>query len=157
MAGTKVKYRKTGKGSQLPQKGLAAKVALVEKSNARAELPDFKPGDTVRVQVKIKEGEKERVQAYEGIVIARGGAGGSKSFVVRKISHGVGVERIFLEGSMKIAKVEVLESGRVRRAKLYYLRELVGKAAKVEREVETLAAQAASAAAKEAKKTETKK
>ncbi|MCM2279373.1 MAG: 50S ribosomal protein L19 [Oligoflexia bacterium] len=100
----------------------------------RADLPDFKAGDTVRVQVRIKEGEKERIQAYEGIVIAKNNKGASKSFTVRKISHGVGVERTFLESSPKVAKLEIVQTGKVRRAKLYYLRELEGKAAKVERE-----------------------
>jgi large subunit ribosomal protein L19 len=136
----------------MPLKGLAAKVAQVEKTTMGNKLPDYRAGDTVRVHVKIKEGEKERVQVYEGIVIAISGKGASRSFNVRKISHGVGVERIFLETSPKIAKLEVVQSGRVRRAKLYYLRDLEGKAARVEREVETLAAAAASSAAKEASK-----
>ncbi|MCM2324560.1 MAG: 50S ribosomal protein L19 [Oligoflexia bacterium] len=100
----------------------------------RTDLPDYKPGDTVRIQVRIKEGEKERVQAYEGIVIAKNNKGASKSFTVRKISHGVGVERTFLEASPKVAKMEIVQAGKVRRAKLYYLRELEGKAARVERE-----------------------
>jgi large subunit ribosomal protein L19 len=152
MSGTKVKYRKTNKGVRLNHTGLAAKVALVEKSLLRTDFPDFKPGDTIRVHVKIKEGEKERIQPYEGIVIARMNVGTGRSMVVRKISHGVGVERIFLESSPKVAKVELVQQGRVRRAKLYYLRELVGKAARVDREVETLAAKEASAAAREAKK-----
>jgi large subunit ribosomal protein L19 len=152
MAGTKVKYRKTNKGTQLPMKGLAAKIALVEASYMPTDMPDFKAGDTVRVHVKIKEGEKERIQPYEGIVIARSNGGGSRSFVVRKISHGFGVERIFLDSSPKIAKIEIVQLGRVRRAKLYYLRGLEGKAARIEREVETLASAAASAAARAAKK-----
>ena len=149
MATTKKKHRRTSHGAQLPGTGLAARVALVEKSMLRTDLPDFKPGDTVRVHVKIKEGEKERVQAYEGVVTGRRNKGASKSFVVRKMSHGVGVERTFLDSSPKVAKVEIMQSGRVRRAKLYYLRELEGKAAKIEREVETLAQAAASAAARE--------
>jgi large subunit ribosomal protein L19 len=152
MATTKTKYRRTSKGAQVPGRGLAAKVAQVEQGTIRKDLPEFKPGDTVRVHVRIKEGEKERVQAYEGIVIARGNRGASKSFTVRKISHGVGVERMFMESSPKIAKIELVQAGKVRRAKLYYLRKLEGKAARVEREVETLAQQAASAAAKEAPK-----
>ncbi|MFL5814968.1 MAG: 50S ribosomal protein L19 [Bdellovibrionia bacterium] len=135
----------------MPQRGLADRIAAVEKAMIRTDMPDFSAGDTVRVHVRIKEGEKERVQAYEGVVIASQGAGASKSFVVRKISHGVGVERIFMYASPKIAKIEIVQEGRVRRAKLYYLRGLEGKAAKIEREVETLAAAAASSAAKEAK------
>lgn len=151
MATTKTKHRRTLTNSLKSQKGLAARVAQVENSVTKAELPAFKPGDTVRVHVRIKEGEKERVQAYEGLVIARQNQGGSKSFTVRKISHGVGVERIFLESSPKVAKVDLIQEGKVRRAKLYYIRELAGKAAKIEREVETLASAAASAAAKESK------
>ena len=153
MATTKTKYRRTSKGVQLSHQGLAEKVALVEKSTMSNPFPKYRPGDTVRVHVKIKEGEKERVQIYEGVVIATSGKGASRSFTVRKISHGVGVERIFLETSPKVAKLEVVQAGRVRRAKLYYLRGLEGKAARVEREVETLAAAAASSAAKEAKAT----
>lgn len=148
MATTKTKYRRTSKGIQLPQAGLSNKVALVEKALSRTDLPKFAAGDTVRVHVRIKEGEKERLQAYEGVVIARGNHGAGKSFTVRKISHGVGVERIFMEASPKVAKLEVIQEGKVRRAKLYYLRELEGKAAKIDRDVETTAAAAASAAAK---------
>ncbi|MFZ9596072.1 MAG: 50S ribosomal protein L19 [Bdellovibrionia bacterium] len=124
------------------------RVALVEKAMLRPELPQYQAGDTVKVHVKIKEGEKERIQVFEGILIARSNRGASRSFTVRKISHGVGVERIFLESSPKVAKLEVVQSGRVRRAKLYYLRALEGKAARVDREVETLAAAAQSASAK---------
>lgn len=149
MAATKQKHRRTSKGAQLPGTGLAARVAQVENEMIRTDLPVFKPGDTVRVQVKIKEGEKERIQAFEGVVIGRYNKSASKSFTVRKLSHGVGVERTFLEASPKVAKVELVQSGKVRRAKLYYLRDLEGKAAKIEREVETLAQAAASAAAKE--------
>lgn len=151
MAGTKQKHRKTSKGVQVGLKGLAAKVELAQKAIVKAELPQFRAGDTVRVHVKIKEGDKERVQAYEGVVIARDGKGGSKSFNVRKMSHGVGVERIFLENSQRVAKVEVVQEGKVRRAKLYYLRELEGKAARIERNVETQEAAAAKAAAKASK------
>ncbi|MBU6374509.1 MAG: 50S ribosomal protein L19 [Bdellovibrionales bacterium] len=129
---------------------------MIENPQIRPDMPEYKAGDTVRVHVRIKEGDKERVQVYEGVVIARSNRGGSKSFVVRKISHGVGVERIFLETSPKIAKLEVVQEGRVRRAKLYYLRALEGKAAKIDQEVETQAQAAASAAAKETK-TQSKK
>src|SRR4051794_40981190 len=153
MASTKKKYRRTNKGLQMKLSGLDAKVEAVARPTMRKDLPSYKPGDTVRVHVRIKEGEKERVQGYEGVVIAKGGKLGSKHFTVRKISHGVGVERSFLESSPKVAKIEILEVGKVRRAKLYYLRELEGKAAKIEREVETQAQAAASAAAA-AKKTE---
>ena len=100
----------------------------------RNDIPDVKPGDTVRVQVKIKEGDKERVQAFEGTVIARRN-GPTGSFTVRKVSFGQGVERIFPFNSKVIDKVEIVRSNRVRRAKLFYLRELKGKAARL-REVE---------------------
>jgi large subunit ribosomal protein L19 len=106
---------------------------LLEKFTAkiqRSDLPEFNPGDTVRVHVKIKEGDKERLQAFEGTVIARA-RGAQPSFTVRKISFGHGVERIFPANSKVIDKVEVLRSGRVRRAKLYYLRGLKGKAARL--------------------------
>lgn len=151
MATTKTKYRRTSKGVFLKQKGTLDRVALVEKTTLRTDLPEFGAGDTVRVHVRIKEGEKERLQVFEGIVIAQSNRGASRSFTVRKISHGVGVERIFLESSPKIGKIDVVQQGKVRRAKLYYLRGLEGKAARIEREVETLASAAASAAAKEAK------
>jgi large subunit ribosomal protein L19 len=154
MASTKKKYRRTNKGLQKPLTGLDAKVHAVAGPTMRKDLPNYKPGDTVRVHVRIKEGEKERIQGYEGVVIAKQNKSGSKSFIVRKISHGVGVERIFLESSPKVAKLEVVQEGKVRRAKLYYLRGLEGKAAKIEREVETQAQLAASAAATAGKKTE---
>ncbi len=102
----------------------------------RTDLPDFKPGDTIRVHVKIKEGDKERLQAFEGIVIAKS-KGAQPSFTVRKMSFGQGVERIFPLNSKVIDKVDVLRSAHVRRAKLYYLRALRGKAARL-REVETV-------------------
>jgi large subunit ribosomal protein L19 len=103
----------------------------------RTDLPDFQAGDTVRVQVKIKEGDKERLQAFEGIVIARS-RGTQPSFTVRKMSFGHGVERIFPLNSKVIDKIEVVRSAHVRRAKLYYLRGLRGKAARL-REVDTRA------------------
>ncbi len=108
----------------------------------RTDLPEFAPGDTVRVQVKIKEGDKERLQAFEGVVIARN-RGPQASFTVRKISFGQGVERIFPENSKVVDKVDIVRSSKVRRAKLYYLRNLRGKAARlkdVEREQATTAA-----------------
>lgn len=146
MASTKKKYRRTSHGVHLPRKGLAGLVAKVEKSAAPAtEVPSFKPGDTVKVHVKIKEGDKERVQAYEGLVIKIGNKGGSKSFIVRKMSHGVGVERIFLFNSPKVAKIDVVQEGKVRRSKLYYIRGLAGKAAKIERDMGAEGAQAPAA------------
>jgi len=148
MAATKQKYRRTSKGIQMPAKGLEGRIALVEKAHIRTDLPQYKGGDTVRVHVKIKEGDKERIQAYEGVVIAMSGKGASRSFTVRKISHGVGVERTFQEASPKVSKLEIIQVGKVRRAKLYYLRGLEGRAAKIDREVETQASAAASAAAK---------
>ncbi len=96
------------------------------------KLPSFRVGDTVRVHVKIKEGEKERIQMFEGVVIARKRGGTGASFTVRKISWGVGVERIFPVNSPSVAKVEVISRGKVRRNRLYYLRSLRGKAARIE-------------------------
>jgi large subunit ribosomal protein L19 len=95
------------------------------------ELPAFQPGDTIRVHVRIKEGDKERIQAFEGVCIARSGRGMRESFTVRKISFGHGVERIFPVNSRVIDRVEIVRTGRVRRAKLYYLRALRGKAARL--------------------------
>ena len=97
----------------------------------KTDMPDFKAGDRVRVHVRVIEGEKERIQPYEGDVIAVKGGGMSKTFTVRKMSSGVGVERIFPLNSPKIAKVEIVREGKVRRAKLYYLRKLSGKAARI--------------------------
>lgn len=95
------------------------------------QVPAFRPGDTLRVNVRVKEGEKERVQAFEGVCIARRGSGVSESFTVRKISNGVGVERIFPVHSPMLAEIIVVRRGRVRRAKLYYLRNLTGKATRI--------------------------
>ena len=97
----------------------------------KTDLPQFKAGDRVRVHVRVIEGEKERIQPYEGDVIAVKGGGMSKTFTVRKMSSGVGVERIFPFNSPKIAKIEIVREGKVRRAKLYYLRKLSGKAARI--------------------------
>lgn len=109
------------------------KVALVEKKLSRTDhLAKFGPGDTVKVHVKIKEGEKERVQIFEGTVLGLQGAGTRKSVVVRKMSYGVGVERVFPLVSPAVAKIERVQEGRVRRSKLYYLRGLEGKAAQIE-------------------------
>jgi large subunit ribosomal protein L19 len=104
---------------------------MVEKQQLRSDVPSFKPGDTVKVHVKIKEGDKERVQVFEGICIAQKHGGARTTFTVRKISFGHGVERIFPLHSKVIDKIEVVRSGRVRRAKLYYMRELRGKAARI--------------------------
>ena len=104
---------------------------LVEATQYRDNIPDFKPGDTVNVHVRVIEGDKERIQQFQGVVIARGGHGTTKTFTVRKISGGVGVERIFPLYSPKLAKIERVRQGRVRRAKLYYLRGLRGKAARI--------------------------
>ena len=104
---------------------------LVEQPYLKTELPDFRPGDTVRVHVRVVEGERERVQVFEGIVIRRRGSQLSETFTVRKVSFGVGVERTFPVHSPMIAKIEIATHGDVRRAKLYYLRSRVGKKAKV--------------------------
>jgi large subunit ribosomal protein L19 len=107
----------------------------LEKARMTRKLPDFNPGDTVIVQVKVKEGDRERAQAYEGVVIAKSNRGLNSSFTVRKISHGEGVERTFQTHSPAISEVEVKRRGSVRRAKLYYLRDLSGKAARIEEKV----------------------
>jgi large subunit ribosomal protein L19 len=107
----------------------------IEKRQMTRQIPDFKPGDTVVVQVKVVEGDRERVQAYEGVVIARSNRGLNSSFTVRKISHGEGVERVFQTFSPAISDISVKRRGSVRRAKLYYLRDLSGKAARIEEKV----------------------
>jgi len=104
---------------------------LVEKQQLRTDHPNFKPGDTVKVHVKIKEGDKERIQIFEGVCIAQKHGGNRATFTVRKISFGHGVERIFPLHSRVIDKIEIVRSGRVRRAKLYYIRDLRGKAARI--------------------------
>jgi large subunit ribosomal protein L19 len=120
----------------------------IENAQLRADIPDFEPGDTVRVHVRIKESEtKERLQAFEGVVIARKGGGVRETFTVRKTSFGVGVERIFPLHGPIIGKVEVVRRGRVRRAKLFYLRELRGKAARIRERDTRQATNAASAKA----------
>lgn len=107
-------------------------IEQIEKENLKAEVPSFAVGDTVRVSVKVIEGTKERIQAFEGIVIAKKNVGIRETFTVRRISYGIGVERTFPVHSPKVAGITVVKRGRVRRAKLYYLRDLTGKAAKVE-------------------------
>jgi large subunit ribosomal protein L19 len=106
-------------------------IDTVENEQLRTDIPSFKPGDTVKVHVKIREGDKERVQVFEGICIGLKHGGARATFTVRKISFGHGVERIFPLHSKVIDKVEVVRTGRVRRAKLYYIRELRGKAARI--------------------------
>lgn len=106
-------------------------IQLVEASMMRADLPEIHPGDSVKVHFKVVEGGRERIQIYQGTVIRLRGAGLKKTFTVRKISFGVGVEKTFPFHSPKIAKIEVLTRGKVRRSKLYYLREKAGKAARI--------------------------
>ena len=103
----------------------------LERSQLRTDIPDFKPGDTVRVHVKVVEGVRERIQIFAGVVIARRGGGIRETFTVRRVSYGIGVERVFPLHSPRVAKIEVMRRGRVRRAKLYYLRNLTGKAARI--------------------------
>jgi large subunit ribosomal protein L19 len=103
------------------------KMKLVEATQIKTNMPSFNPGDTVNVHVRVIEGDKERIQQFQGIVISRRGAGMGSTFVVRKVTEGVGVERIFPLHSPRIAKIELVKQGRVRRAKLYYLRELGAK------------------------------
>jgi len=103
------------------------KLKLVEAAQMKTDLPAFKPGDTVNVHVRVIEGDKERIQQFQGVVIGRRGAGLGATFTVRKISNGVGVERIFLIHSPRIAKIELTKEGNVRRAKMYYLRALAAK------------------------------
>ncbi|MCC6445076.1 MAG: 50S ribosomal protein L19 [Armatimonadetes bacterium] len=107
---------------------------IIESLNREAlktDVPDFRPGDTVRVTVKVIEGGKERSQVFEGIVLGRRGSAINSTFIVRKISHGVGVERVFMVHSPRVEKIEVVRRGRVRRAKIYYLRGKIGKHARV--------------------------
>jgi large subunit ribosomal protein L19 len=106
-------------------------IESVEQAQLRSDIPEFSPGDTVKVHVKVVEGNRERVQVFQGVVIGRNGQGVTESFTVRKLSFGVGVERIFPLHSPIIDKIEVAARGDVNRAKLYYLRDRVGKAAKV--------------------------
>lgn len=103
----------------------------ITQEQLRKDIPSFRPGDTLKVHVKVIEGTRERIQLFEGVVIKRRGGGISETFTVRKISYGVGVERTFPINSPKIEKIEVARHGKVRRAKLYYLRELRGKAARI--------------------------
>lgn len=106
-------------------------ITAIEKKQIRKDIPDFRPGDTVRVHVSISEGDKERIQIFEGVVLRRSGGSSRETFTVRKMSYGVGVERTFPVHGPRVTKIEVATMGRVRRAKLYYLRELRGKAARI--------------------------
>ncbi|RME01156.1 MAG: 50S ribosomal protein L19 [Calditrichaeota bacterium] len=107
------------------------KVDALTAAQLRTDLPDFKPGDTIAVHYKVLEGDKERVQVFQGVVLQRRGAGINETFTVRKVSNGIGVERIFPLHSPNIQKIDRLRMGKVRRAKLYYLRERIGKAARI--------------------------
>ena len=108
---------------------------LIAQDSLDAEVPSFEVGDSVRVHVKIKEGDRERIQVFEGTVIAKKHGGVAETFTVRRVSHGCGVERVFPLHSPNVDKVEIVRQGRVRRAKLYYLRDRVGKAAKVKSKI----------------------
>ena len=108
---------------------------LISQDSVKAEIPQFDIGDTVRIDVNIREGERERIQVFEGTVIARKGSGISETFTVRRISYGVGVERVFPLHSPNVKGVTVVRKGRVRRAKLYFLRDRIGKAAKVKEQI----------------------
>ena len=110
-------------------------IDAIEQEQLKTNIPDFSPGDTVIVQVKVKEGERERIQAYEGVVIAKRNRGLNSSFTVRKISHGEGVERVFQTHSPAINAIQVKRRGDVRRAKLYYLRDRTGKAARIKEKI----------------------
>lgn len=106
-------------------------ITLLAREQMRVDIPDFRAGDTVRVHVRIKEGEKERIQVFEGVVLRRRGGGTGATFTVRKISYGIGVERVFPMHSPIIDKVEVVTRGKVRQGRIYYLRKLRGKAARI--------------------------
>jgi large subunit ribosomal protein L19 len=107
------------------------RVAIVSREGLRTDIPAFNPGDTIKVMVRVREGDKERLQAFEGLCIAKRGGGINESFTVRKVSAGVGVERMFPLHSPTIATIDVVRRGRVRRAKLYYLRAVSGKAGRI--------------------------
>ena len=111
--------------------GVKPIIQKIEERQLRDDVPDFRPGDTVRVHVRIREGEKERIQVFEGVVLGRSGGSLRETFTVRKMSSGISVERIFPVHSPSVDRIEVMKFGRVRRAKLYYLRERQGKAARI--------------------------
>lgn len=110
-------------------------IQQLDAEQLKAEVPDFRPGDTVKVQVRVKEGERERLQSFEGVVIAKRNRGLNSSFTVRKISYGEGVERVFQTHSPMVAGIEIKRRGAVRRAKLYYLRQRTGKAARIKEKI----------------------
>ena len=110
-------------------------IEVLEQEQLRSDIPEFKAGDTVKVYCKIVEGTRERVQLFEGVVISRSGSGVRENFTVRRISYGVGVERVFPIHSPNVVSVEIIRHGRVRRSKLYYLRDRVGKASKVKEQI----------------------
>ena len=112
-------------------------IAELEQAQVRDNIPEFRPGDTLKVHVRVKEGNRSRIQVFQGVVIRRQGGGIRETFTVRKISYGVGVERTFPVHSPSIDKIETMTRGKVRRAKLYYLRELRGKAARIRERRET--------------------
>ena len=126
-------------------------IASIENSYDRTDIPEFRPGDTVRVHARISEGGKERIQVFQGVCIRRKRNGARSTFTVRKISHGIGVERVWPVNSPRVTKIELVSRGRVRRAKLYYLRELRGNAARIR---EKIGDYASNIAAKEAAKAE---
>jgi large subunit ribosomal protein L19 len=131
---------------------------MVAEPQQKKSFPQFRPGDTVKVHIKVVEGESERVQVFEGTVISKRGAGDSQSFTVRKISFGVGVERTFPLNSPHIDKIEIVRSGKIRRARLYYLRNLTGKAARVtEQETDKPSAGGEASSSSEAAKAQEKK
>ena len=135
---------------------IIAQIEAEQIARLAKDIPTFAPGDTVIVNVKVKEGERSRVQAYEGVCIARGGSGIHESFTVRKISYGEGVERVFPIFSPNIDSIKVVRRGKVRRAKLYYLRDRRGKSARIAEKQETVAERAARVEAKAAKKAKEK-
>ena len=112
------------------------RLATFRQTGLKTDLPDFRPGDTIKVMVRVREGDKERLQAFEGVCVGRRGGGVSETFMVRKVSAGVGVERIFPLHSPSIASVEIVRKGKVRRAKMYYLRRLAGKAGRIKEQRE---------------------
>lgn len=114
-------------------------VSLVEATQFRDDIPDFDPGDTVNVHLRVVEGEKERIQQFEGVVLRKNGKGAGRTFTVRKMTDGIGVERIFPIHSPRIEKIEVVRRGQVRRSKLYYLRDLSGKAARIKERMQETA------------------
>jgi len=132
------------------------RIAQIEKGFMKEQVPAFKPGDTVKVHVKIREGDKERIQVFQGTVIGRRGSGTGETFTVRKISSGIGVERVFALHSPSVSKIQRTRQGKVRRAKLYYLRGLTGKSARIEEKLEDKSLDNAKAG-KGTKKTKAKK